>query len=135
MKSVAQISRVFEEWLESKMCSKREQEEDTLPILEDSVEQIAVDILEKLKKQNIFTGFSKVLVKIRTGHVYTYHQLEDGQPLITQEMEEFFQQFPLFFEIIIRTTISPADSSQLLLMVENATVNPGNPYRLMEQLC
>ncbi|KAI8137570.1 hypothetical protein BJV82DRAFT_634859 [Fennellomyces sp. T-0311] len=134
-KAAAQISRFFEEWLENKIYDK--QQDDPLPILEDSVDYLAHDILVQLKRNRLW-GLSKVFVKIRTGHVYTYHQLEDGQPLITQDMEEFFQQFPLFVEVIIRTTSQDDDlcnsssKNTILLEVENVTVNPGNPYRIME---
>lgn len=58
-------------------------------------------------------------------------------------MEEFFQQFPLFVEVIIRTgsatTIMNNDNNNsnnniVLLEVENVTVNPGAPYRIMEHI-
>ncbi|KAI9499602.1 hypothetical protein BDB00DRAFT_753221 [Zychaea mexicana] len=149
-KAAAQVSRFFEEWLEHKVYNK--QPDDPLPILEDGIDYIAHDILAQLKNNNRLLGLAKVFVKIRTGHVYTYHQLEDGQPLITQDMEEFFQQFPLFVEVIIRTSSSPSTSlskndddeisnsdtssysNTVLLEVENVTVNPGNPYRIMEHI-
>ncbi|KAG2222027.1 hypothetical protein INT45_003672 [Circinella minor] len=138
-KAAAQISRFFEEWLENKVYGK--QPDDPLPILEDRIDFIAHDILGQLKNNRLL-GLEKVFVKVRTGHVYTYHQLDDGQPLITQDMEEFFQQFPLFVEVIIRTcsttTIMNNDnnntSNVVLLEVENVTVNPGTPYRIMEHI-
>ena len=93
-------------------------------------------------------GMSKVLVKVRTGHVYTYHQLQDGQPLITEDMEDFFQQFPLFVEVMIYTmggdninnnnnnivTTMENNTTELLLTVENAIINPENPYRIMDEI-
>lgn len=83
------------------------------------------------------TGLSRILIKIRTGHVYTYHQLQDGQPLITADMEGFFQQFPLFVEIIIYTMPKEDQSSddvELLLTVENVTVNPEDPYHIKQDI-
>ena len=118
-----------------------------LPILEDSVELLAEDVLNKLKSRpQTMAGMSKVLVKVRTGHVYTYHQLQDGQPLITEDMEDFFQQFPLFVEVMIYTMggdninnnniINTMDNNttELLLTVENAIINPENPYRIMDEI-
>ncbi|KAI9319332.1 hypothetical protein BX666DRAFT_1854670 [Dichotomocladium elegans] len=137
-KAASFISRVFEDWLEQKIYGKQE-DDPTLPILEDSVECVANQILGQLK-QHAFPGISKALVKVRTGHVYTYHQLENGQPLITEDMEGFFQQFPLFVEVTIRTSSEEDDNDMmprkttLLLMVENITVNPGNPYRLTDHI-
>ncbi|KAI7876997.1 hypothetical protein K492DRAFT_134616, partial [Lichtheimia hyalospora FSU 10163] len=134
------ISRLFEQWLEQKLCGKQA-DDPLLPILEDNVDSIANEILDRLKHEFIPKSVSKALIKIRTGHVYTYHQLEDGQPLITQDMEEFFQQFPLFVEITIHTahnTVIPQDTQTdrciLLLSMENVTVNPGNPYKLMDYI-
>lgn len=81
------------------------------------------------------TGMSRLLVKVRTGHVYTYHQLEDGQPLVTEDMEDFFQQFPLFVEVKIYSMASKSSSStQLLLTVENAIINPEHPYPIMDEI-
>ncbi|KAL1934651.1 hypothetical protein VTP01DRAFT_6833 [Rhizomucor pusillus] len=130
-KTTSQISRVFEEWLEDKLYNNTNDE--LLPILEENVEYVAEEIFDKLKKHS-FSGLSKVLVKIRTGHVYTYHQLEDGQPLITQDMEEFFQQFPLFVEVVIQAATNQRGHTQLLLELENATVNPGDPYRMINTI-
>lgn len=106
---------MFEEWLEDKLYNNTNDE--LLPILEENVEYVAEEIFDKLKKHS-FSGLSKVLVKIRTGHVYTYHQLEDGQPLITQDMEEFFQQFPLFVEVVIQAATNQRGHTQLLLELE-----------------
>ncbi|KAI9246507.1 hypothetical protein BDA99DRAFT_527077 [Phascolomyces articulosus] len=152
-KAASHISRLFEEWLENKIYRHPSSNNgyDHLPILEDSVELLAEDVLNKLKSRpQTMTGMSKVLVKVRTGHVYTYHQLQDGQPLITEDMEDFFQQFPLFVEIMIYTmggdcattpnnnifTTTPSDqqSTELLLSVENATINPENPYRIIDEI-
>lgn len=52
-------------------------------------------------------------------------------------MEDFFQQFPLFVEIIIHTMPKEDQSSddvQLLLAVENVTVNPSDPYHIKEDI-
>ncbi|KAI8083076.1 uncharacterized protein BX664DRAFT_267896 [Halteromyces radiatus] len=126
------ISRLFEEWLASKLYSQPVLMDDQqrLPILQDHVELVAEDILNKMK-QSSWKGLDKIMIKVRTGHVYTYHSC-DGQPLITQDMEDLFQQFPLFVEFFVYTTSSDAPSTQLLLIVENVTINPGNPYKLME---
>lgn len=115
------------------------QHPDQLPILEDGIELVAEDILNQLKLRTSLrslTGISKVYIKIRTGHIYFYHHLEDGQPLITEDLEEVFQQFPLFVETMIYTTTdtsdSPSSSIQFLLSLENMTINPGEPYHLMQ---
>ncbi|KAI8993259.1 hypothetical protein BDB01DRAFT_317231 [Pilobolus umbonatus] len=140
-RAASHISRVFEDWLQNKLYNKRNDDIEKLPILEDSVELIAEDIVNKLKSRTSIRGLiglAKVSIKIRTGHIYTYHQLEDGQPLITADMEDFFQQFPLFVEIIINTMPRDTDQSiddvQLLLAVENVTINPGDPYHIREDI-
>ncbi|KAI9016392.1 hypothetical protein CLU79DRAFT_763641 [Phycomyces nitens] len=137
-KAASHISRIFEEWLQQKLYNASF---DRLPILEDSVELIAEDVLNTLKLRSSIrglTGLSNAYVKIRTGHIYTYHQLEDGQPLITEDMEDFFQQFPLFIEVIVYTMTrnSPPDQDylELLISVENLTVNPNQPYSLSDQI-
>ncbi|KAI7872164.1 hypothetical protein BDF14DRAFT_1757408 [Spinellus fusiger] len=135
-KTASHISRAFEEWLQQKLYKATF---DTLPILEDSVELLAEDVLNTLKQRSSLkslTGVSRVYVKIRTGHIYTYHQLEDGQPLITEDMEDFFQQFPLFIEVIIYTSIChhTKDSLQLLVSVENLSINPKEPVSLSEEV-
>ncbi|CAO3616336.1 unnamed protein product [Cunninghamella echinulata] len=154
------ISRLFEEWLANKLyyqppppsLQEEEQQYDRgfieqdqqLPILQDSVELLAEDILNKIKASNQWRrkGLDKLLIKVRTGHVYTYHSLDDGQPLITQGMDELFQQFPLFVEFIVYTASSlssssfhhhHSSSSQVLLVVENVTINPGKPYKILEE--
>ncbi|KAI8638940.1 hypothetical protein BD408DRAFT_422166 [Parasitella parasitica] len=105
-----------------------------LPILEDNVELLSEDIVNKFKsRRRGLTGLSKILIKIRTGHVYSYHQLENGQPLITEDMEDFFQQFPLFVEILIYATQENNDKDiDFLLITENTSLNPGDPYKIME---
>ncbi|KAG0166152.1 hypothetical protein DFQ28_004502 [Apophysomyces sp. BC1034] len=136
-KSASHILRLFEQWLENKLlCHQRP---DHLPILEDGVELLAEDILNQLKLRTSLrslTGISKVFLKIRTGHIYFYHHLEDGQPLITEDLEEVFQQFPLFVEVMIYTMTDTTDDStiQFLLTIENTTINPGDPYHLMQQI-
>jgi glycosylphosphatidylinositol transamidase (GPIT) subunit GPI8 len=110
-----------------------------LPILEDNIELLSEDIINKFKsKKRSLKGLSNILIKIRTGHVYTYHQLQNGQPLITEDMEDFFQQFPLFVEIIIYATQleqneeNSNDGINILLVVENTTLN--NPYKIIENI-
>jgi hypothetical protein len=110
-----------------------------LPILEDNIELLSEDIINmfKSKKRNL-KGLSNILIKVRTGHVYSYHQLENGQPLITEDMEDFFQQFPLFVEILIYVTqqddMLHDNDLSLLLVAENTTLNPGDPYKMMEHI-
>lgn len=130
---------MFEDWLQNKLYHQHIHQK--LPILEDSVELLAEDIINKFKSRNSakgITGLSRILVKIRTGHVYTYHQLDDGQPLITADMEDFFQQFPLFVEIIIYTMPKDHDQSmddvQFLLSLENITCNPNDPYYIKHDI-
>ncbi|CAO3581606.1 unnamed protein product [Absidia cylindrospora] len=160
------ISRLFEEWLTNKLYHQPEPNspnsnmmivdsngfanddnativvDQRLPILQDHVELVAEDILNTIKSSNYSwqrKGLEKIMIKVRTGHVYAYHLLEDGQPLINQDMEELFQQFPLFVECHVYTTSSslspqqPATTTQLLLTVENVTINPGHPYKIMEE--
>ncbi|KAI8066274.1 uncharacterized protein B0P05DRAFT_553661 [Gilbertella persicaria] len=140
-KAASHISRMFEDWLQNKLYHQSANESllDRLPILEDSVELLTEDIINKLKsRQSVkgLIGLSRVLIKIRTGHVYTYHQLD--QPLITADMEDFFQQFPLFVEIIIYTMPKDLDQStdniELLLTVENITINPSDPYHIKQEI-
>lgn len=137
-KAASHISRMFEDWLQYKLYHQNYDER--LPILEDSVELIAEDIVNKLKSRNSvrgLTGLARIFIQIRTGHIYTYHPLEDGQPLITADMEDFFQQFPLFVEIIIYTMPREDQSIedvQLLLTVENITINPSEPYQIKQDI-
>ncbi|KAI8974936.1 hypothetical protein BDB01DRAFT_702146, partial [Pilobolus umbonatus] len=141
-KVTSPISRLFEEWLANKLYSHPN--DTQLPILEDNIELLVEDILNKFKSRvRTLKGLSNILIKIRTGHVYTYHQLEDGQPLITEDMEDFFQQFPLFVEIIMYVLPTQRlhyhhhieqENIQLLLVFENSTLNPGNPYTIMESI-
>ncbi|CEP11180.1 hypothetical protein [Parasitella parasitica] len=154
-KATTPISRIFEEWLANKLYSHPNKMVDLsnhdddgmmidtpgdeiydhrLPILEDNVELLSEDIINKFKsRKRGLTGLSNILVKIRTGHVYSYHQLENGQPLITEDMEDFFQQFPLFVEILIYATQENNDKDiDFLLITENTSLNPGDPYKIME---
>ncbi|KAI8878658.1 hypothetical protein K501DRAFT_195295 [Backusella circina FSU 941] len=138
-KTTLLISRVFEEWLANKLYNDETYSiAGRLPILEDNVELLAEDILNKFKTRSCLKslkGIAKLLIKIRTGHVYTYHQLENGQPLITEDMEDFFQQFPLFVEIVIYALPLPLTNlTEVCLVVENSTMNPGQPYVLMESI-
>ncbi|RCH79130.1 hypothetical protein CU098_007546, partial [Rhizopus stolonifer] len=136
--AASHISRMFEDWLQYKLY--HQSYDERLPILEDSVELVAEDIVNKLKSRNSvkgLTGLARIFIKVRTGHVYTYHPLEDGQPLITADMEDFFQQFPLFVEIIIYTMPREdqfAEDVQLLLNVENITVNSSDPYQIRQDI-
>ncbi|KAI8064205.1 hypothetical protein BC940DRAFT_242614 [Gongronella butleri] len=137
-KPSASIARLFEDWLAEKLyCQPTSEaaEQQRLPILQDSVELVAEDILNKIKSNQMWRkGIDKVLIKVRAGHVYTYHSLEGGQPLITQEMEELFQQFPLFVEMHVHATLREgAPSTQCMLSIENVTVNPHQPYKIMEE--
>ncbi|OBZ82052.1 hypothetical protein A0J61_09899 [Choanephora cucurbitarum] len=142
-KAASHISRVFEEWLQNKLYHQNAMDDlfERLPILEDSVELLAEDVINRLKSRNSvrgLIGLSRILIKIRTGHVYTYHPLENGQPLITADMEDFFQQFPLFVETTIytmpRESNQSADDVQVLLTVENITINPANPYHIKQAI-
>ncbi|KAI9321912.1 hypothetical protein BX666DRAFT_1850323, partial [Dichotomocladium elegans] len=151
-RAASHISRLFEEWLENKIyhhpASSSVDAVDRLPILQDSPELLAEDILNKLKSRpTAMAGMSRVLIKVRTGHVYTYHKLEDGQPLVSEDMEDFFQQFPLFVEIMIyimgpgsssaasdQPASSPCNPIQVLLSVENATINFESPFYLMDEI-
>ncbi|KAG2203626.1 hypothetical protein INT47_011720 [Mucor saturninus] len=161
-KATSPLSRIFEEWLANKLYShpnkmvnlnNYQQDDDMmaidepediyndqLPILEDNIELLSEDIINIFKsRKRALKGLSNILIKIRTGHVYTYHQLENGQPLITEDMEDFFQQFPLFVEILIYATQeehmnNEEDDINFLLVVENTTLNPGDPYKAMENI-
>jgi hypothetical protein len=161
-KATTSISRIFEDWLANKLYSHPyevninnhhyEDNDDSmmidsnqsyqqLPILEDNIELISEDIVNIFKsRKRSLKGLSNVLIKIRTGHVYSYHQLENGQPLITEDMEDFFQQFPLFVEIVVyvtqqdETQVSDNNEINFLIVFENTTLNPGDPYKLMEYI-
>jgi hypothetical protein len=100
--------------------------------LEDNAELLAEDIMNHIKMRGILSSLkgSNILVKIRADHIYTYHQQLNGQPLITQDMEDFFQQFPLFVEILIYIIPHLDHETKLLLSVQNATCY--EPYCIME---
>ncbi|KAI8579649.1 hypothetical protein K450DRAFT_240805 [Umbelopsis ramanniana AG] len=144
IKAASLVSRMFEHWLENKIChTSHTDQEDHVPILEDSVELCSEDIMNTLKQKGsvrAFNGLSHVLVKIRAGHAYFYHQLDDGQPLLSQDMEDFFQQFPLFVEVTIHVKtldtkrLSPQQPCKVLLSMENMGINATKPYRLMEEI-
>ncbi|RUS13070.1 hypothetical protein BC937DRAFT_86391 [Endogone sp. FLAS-F59071] len=158
-KAASQISRMFEEWLERKIYVH--DAPDMVPILEESVEVSAAEIMAKLKSKatKIFNGLSKVMIKIRVGHASTYlaspvsplttspassvssyswnEQEDDDRMALDDSMDDFFQQFPLFVEVIIRvkpteTKLSP--STHLLLTVENAGFNPDRPFMMLEEI-
>ncbi|KAK4512926.1 uncharacterized protein ATC70_003636 [Mucor velutinosus] len=157
-KATTPISRIFEEWLANKLYShpnkmvdlsnhdddemmidspEDEMYDHRLPILEDNVELLSEDIVNKFKsRKRGLHGLSNILIKVRTGHVYSYHQLENGQPLITEDMEDFFQQFPLFVEILIYATQEENTDKDInfLLITENTSLNPGDPYKIMENI-
>lgn len=143
-KSASHISRVFEDWLQNKLYHQTNTDE-RLPILEDSVELLAEDIVNKLKSRNSvrgLTGLQQIYVQLRAGHVYSYNSLkEEGQPIITEDMQDFFQQFPLFIEITIytipRETIDYCyldEDIQLLLSIENVTIDVTDPYYIMDSI-
>ncbi|KAG0169540.1 hypothetical protein DFQ28_003591 [Apophysomyces sp. BC1034] len=136
IKAASHVARVFEDWIGHRIHNHSSHER--LPIIEDDVELLAEDLLNTVKSRpRCLHGLSKVLIKLRTGHVYSYNSLEDGQPLITEDMEDyFFQKFPLFIEVTIHTAaVNLRDEScQLLLVVENVTVSPGHPCRTMQDI-
>jgi hypothetical protein len=88
------------------------------------------------------TGLQQIYVQLRAGHVYSYNSLkEEGQPIITEDMQDFFQQFPLFIEITIytipRETIDYCyldEDIQLLLSIENVTIDVTDPYYIMDSI-
>ncbi|KAI7906386.1 uncharacterized protein BX663DRAFT_548574 [Cokeromyces recurvatus] len=158
-KATTPISRIFEEWLANKLYSHPNKTvnlnsntmmmttiedesssfmiNDHLPILEDNIELISEDIINMFKsRKRLLKGLSNILIKVRTGHVYSYHQLENGQPIITEDMEDFFQQFPLFVEILIYATQSEQNHNEinLLLITENTTLTSNLPYKIMENI-
>ncbi|KAI9473477.1 MAG: hypothetical protein EXX96DRAFT_578174 [Benjaminiella poitrasii] len=166
-KATTPISRIFEEWLANKLYSHPNKtvnlcnsqydttmmaiddsagimDDDSnnnyhLPILEDNIELLSEDIINKFKsRKRLLKGLSNILIKVRTGHVYSYHQLENGQPIITEDMEDFFQQFPLFVEILIYATQQQPNNHDseinLLLVAENTTLNSNEPYKIMENI-
>lgn len=142
IKAASLVSRMFEQWLENKIChTSYTNEEDRVPILEDSVELCSEDIMNTFKQKGsmrAFNGLSHVLLKIRAGHAYFYHQLDDGQPILSQDMEDFFQQFPLFVEVSINVKTHDSKRANqhcnMLLSMENMGMNPGKPYNLMEDI-
>ncbi|KAG2172655.1 hypothetical protein INT43_000002 [Umbelopsis isabellina] len=143
IKAATLVSRMFEQWLENKICHTSE--EDRVPILEDSVELSCEDIMNTFKQKGsmrAFHGLSHVWLRIRAGHAYFYHQLEDGQPLLSQDMEDFFQDFPLFVEVSINVKTLDNKRSEhhhqqhckVLVSMENMGINPGKPYRFLEDI-
>lgn len=152
-KTAAHLSRMFEEWLQDKLGHHQQ---DRLPILEDSVDLLAEDILNKLKSRTsvrgLGSGVAKIMLKIRTGHVYCFDQLmqqddNHGNPfphLLTPDMMDFIQQFPLFLDTTIHIEPKSAsmddpwqdveDSIPVLLSIENISTNPSDPYYLFENV-
>ncbi|KAF7725322.1 hypothetical protein EC973_009661 [Apophysomyces ossiformis] len=134
IKAASHVARVFEDWLGHRIQNHSLVEQ--LPVIEDDVELLADDLLNSIKSRaKCVSGLSKILIELRIGHVYSYNSLEDGQPLITEDMEDyFFQKFPLFIEVIIHTEAADSNDEicQLLLVVENVTVSPGHPCRTMQ---
>ncbi|SAM05147.1 hypothetical protein [Absidia glauca] len=141
-KTVAHLSRLFEEWLQDKLG--HQQQQDRLPILEDSVDLLAEDILNKLKSRTsirgLGSGVAKIMIKIRTGHVYCFNQ-DTIPPLLTPDMMDFIQQFPLFLDTNIhvepKSSMDDPDhehSIPVLLSIENVSTNPSDPYFLFENV-
>ncbi|RUS29427.1 hypothetical protein BC938DRAFT_480675 [Jimgerdemannia flammicorona] len=143
-KAASQISRTFEEWLERKIYAH--DEPDTVPILEESVEVSAAEIMGKLKSKatKIFSGLTQVMIRIRAGHIYNYQnstnswsESEDDRTILDDSTEDFFQQFPLFVEVVIKVKPSESHhnpSTHLLLTVENAGINPARPFMILEEM-
>lgn len=144
-KTAAHLSRLFEEWLQDKLC--HQMISDRLPILEDSVDLLAEDIMNKLKSRTSVRGLGsglKIRIKVRTGHVYCFDQLiqQDAQSLsvphlLTPDMMDFIQQFPLFLDTTIYIEPNSADiddSIPVLLSIENISANPSDPYYLFENV-
>lgn len=112
----------------------------------------------RLAATKIFNGLSQVMIKIRVGHTYTYqaspvsplttsptssvssyswNEEDDDCMTLNDSMDEFFQQFPLFVEVIIRvkpTEAKLSPSTHLLLTVENAGINPDRPFMILEEI-
>ncbi|CAO3608225.1 unnamed protein product [Cunninghamella echinulata] len=151
-KTATHLSRVFEEWLQNKLYhqSKHDLMEDRLPILEDSLDLLGEDILNKLKARSSVRGLigvSKIMIKIRMGHVYCFNQLieQDNNknnnqhssssqsmttPIITPEMMVLFQQFPLCIENTIYISTKSHSSNHY-----NHNNNNNNLHDAMDDAC
>ncbi|KAI8099430.1 uncharacterized protein BX664DRAFT_253974 [Halteromyces radiatus] len=142
-KTAAHISRVFEEWLQNKLYHQH-MADDRLPILEDSVDLLAEDIMNKLKSRQsvrgLIGGVAKIMIKIRTGHMYCFHQQTDnGLPSIEANVMDFIQQFPLFLDTVIYVVPTYTEHVQddcipILITIENVSTNPSDPYYLFENV-
>ncbi|KAI8063162.1 hypothetical protein BC940DRAFT_243726 [Gongronella butleri] len=152
-RATSHVARVFEQWLQDKLGYQSTLMADRLPILEDSVDLLAEDIMNKLKSRSSvrgLTGVRKLLIHVRAGHVYSLDQLDNAaMPPLSADMLDFFQQFPLFIEttIFVTTsadtnglhTTSPSspvidDAVPVLITLENMTSNPNDPYYLYEDV-
>jgi len=133
-KGASPISRIFEEWLESEIYSHTTS--DTVPILEN-ISHSAKDIMcmVRARADRVLNGLSSVFINIRVGHISTYD--DANSTLCLDDMAEFFQQFSLFVEVLIRVRPIEAATSntEVLLAVENATVNPTKPCIIREAFC
>lgn len=138
---------------------------DRLPILEDSLDLLGEDILNKIKSRSSVRGLigvSKIMIKIRMGHVYCFNQLieQDNNnneqpsssttttaPIITPDMMVLFQQFPLCIENTIYISTKTHSSNNLLndvmddactipvlLTIENVSTNSSDPYYMFENI-
>ncbi|KAI8328381.1 hypothetical protein BC941DRAFT_363794 [Chlamydoabsidia padenii] len=148
-KTAGHVSRIVEEWLQDKLYHQP-MTTDRLAILEDSVDLLAEDIMNKLKSRScvrgLGTGVAKMMIKIRTGHVYCFDQLMQQDALLTPDMMDFIQQFPLFLDTCIHiesksTTLHSTDDDDgldhaipVLLCIENVSTNPSDPYYLFENV-
>ncbi|CAO3625142.1 unnamed protein product [Cunninghamella blakesleeana] len=162
-KTATHLSRIFEEWLQNKLYhqSKHDLMVDRLPILEDSLDLLGEDILNKIKSRSSVRGLigvSKIMIKIRMGHVYCFNQLieQDNNdhsspsttaPIITSDMMVLFQQFPLCIENTIYISTKSHSSNNLLndvmddactipvlLTIENVSTNSSDPYYMFENI-
>ncbi|ORX50110.1 hypothetical protein DM01DRAFT_1337784 [Hesseltinella vesiculosa] len=148
------VARTFEQWLQDKLGYQQYRMTDHLPIVEDSVDLLAEDIMNRIKSRTCvrgLTGIRSLMIKIRAGHVYSLDQL-DPIPSLSSDMMDFFQQFPLFIEITILVAtpdsllpgspLSPRSPAMdytipVLISLENISANPADPsdpYYLFEDV-
>ncbi|RIB17371.1 hypothetical protein C2G38_1438675 [Gigaspora rosea] len=82
------IALVVESWLTEQLLYAG----DSIPILEESPQISAEGVMTKLKMAlNAFDGLSNVYIKIRAGHVYLLHMIDD-EIVIAPNHKQFIQE-------------------------------------------
>ncbi|CAG8533661.1 6656_t:CDS:2 [Dentiscutata heterogama] len=118
------IALIVESWLTEKLLYRYAG--DAIPILEESPQISAESVMTKLKMAlGAFNNLSKVYIKIRAGHVYSLHMIND-EIVISPNHKQFIQEFPLFVNVSIkvqkRSAAARNTMCRVLVGVEHVTM-------------